>query len=174
VAPEPDTSIGKARDPLESDLHISFPMLKKAVWIIAGLGAAIVLFGYVAYLGNAAPAVAALSPEEAARNSKPYVIKLHAQWCPVCLMTKDVWSEIEKTYAGRVNLVVFDFTNDENTEASKALASRLGLDRFFEEYAGASGTIAVLDGRTKQVKASIKGSRNFSEYREAIEGALRD
>jgi thiol-disulfide isomerase/thioredoxin len=146
--------------------------MKRALLIVTVLGAALVLLGYIAYLGNQAPTVAALSPEEAEKSGRPYVVKLHAQWCPVCLMTKDVWSQIEKTYAGRVNLVIFDFTNSENTETSKAEAKRLGLDQFFEEYAGASGTIVVMDGRTKQVKASIQGSRDFAEYRAAIDEAL--
>jgi hypothetical protein len=71
-----------------------------------------------------------------------------------------------------VNLVVLDFTTDANTEASRAEATRLGLETFFEEYAGATGTIVVLDGRTREVTASINGSRDFATYRAAIDAAL--
>jgi hypothetical protein len=31
--------------------------------------------------------------------TKPYVVKLHAQWCPVCMMTKGVWSRVETSYS---------------------------------------------------------------------------
>jgi len=88
------------------------------------------------------------------------------------MVTKGVWSEIEKTYAGRVNLVVLDFTTDAKADASRAEATRLGLTKFFDEYGGATGTIVVLDGRTKDVTASINGSRDFATYRTAIDAAL--
>jgi hypothetical protein len=88
------------------------------------------------------------------------------------MVTKGVWSQIAEAYAGRVNLVVLDFTTDANVEASKAEAARLGLTKFFDEYGGATGTIVVLDGRTREVTASINGSRDFAEYRTAIDAAL--
>lgn len=147
-------------------------MIKKALLGVTLLSAVLVGFGYRMYLGNVAPSVPALSAVEAA--GKPYVVKLHAQWCPVCMVTKGVWSSIEQAYSTRVNLLVLDFTDDANTNASRAEARRLGLETFFDEYAGATGTIVVLDARTKQVTASIKGSRDFADYRAAIDAALND
>jgi thiol-disulfide isomerase/thioredoxin len=146
-------------------------MLRKALLALVVLTALLAGTGYSLYVTNVAPVVAPLSAEQAA-NGKPYVVKLHAQWCAVCMVTKKVWTEIEQTYAGRVNLVVLDFTTDANTQASRAEASRLGLDKFYEEYGGATGTVVVLDGR-KQVTASINGSRDFAEYRTAIDAALK-
>ena len=124
------------------------------------------------YVANAAPAVPAVSGAEAADSARPYVVKLHAQWCPYCLMTKDEWTRIEDTYAGRVNLVVLDVTTTRATERSRAIAQRLGLTPFFDEYAGATGMVVVLDGRTKNVIAEVAGSRPFEEYRDAIDAAL--
>jgi thiol-disulfide isomerase/thioredoxin len=147
-------------------------MIKKLLLVVSLLGAVLVASGYVMYLGNPAPAVPTISALEAAQTGKPYVVKLHAQWCAVCMVTKGMWTQIEETYAGRVNLVVLDFTNEANTDGSRVEATRLGLDEFFNEYAGATGTIVVLDGRTKQVTASINGSRDFAEYRAAIDAAL--
>lgn len=149
-------------------------MIKKALLGVTLLSAVLVASGYLVYLGNVAPSVPPLSAVEAATAGKPYVVKLHAQWCPVCMVTKGVWSRIEQTYSTRVNLLVLDFTNDANTNASRAEARRLGLETFFDEYAGATGTIVVLDARTKQVTASIKGSRDFADYRAAIDAALND
>lgn len=147
-------------------------MIKKALLVVTLLGAVLVAFGYIMYVRNLAPVVPAVSAVEAAKTGKPYVVKLHAQWCAVCMLTKGVWSQIEETYSRRVNLVVLDFTNEANTKASRAEATRLGLEKFFEEYAGATGTIVVLDGRTKEVTASINSSRDFAEYRAAIDAAL--
>lgn len=147
-------------------------MLKKTVLVVMLLLAVLVSAGAILYIGNTAPSVPPLSPVEAATTGKPYVVKLHAQWCALCMITKDVWAQIDKTYAQRVNLVVLDFTTDADAEASRAEATRLGLTKFFDEYGGVTGTIVVLDGRTKQVTASINGSRDFAEYRTAIDAAL--
>jgi thiol-disulfide isomerase/thioredoxin len=149
-------------------------MLKKALLGVAVLVAVLIAAGSILYVRNTAPSVPPVSPLEAAKTGKPYVVKLHAQWCAVCMITKDVWTQIEKAYAQRVNLVVLDFTTDANVEASRAEATRLGLTKFFDEYGGATGSIVVLDGRTKDVTASISGSRNFADYRVAIDAALAD
>lgn len=144
-------------------------MIKKLLLAVASL--LVLLVGTVAvlYATNTAPRV----PELAAADAgKPYVVKLHAQWCPVCRLTKGVWSEIEEAYAGRVNMVVLDFTNEANTEASRATARRLGLDAFFDEWVGATGIVAVLDGRTKEVSGWVGGVEDFHVYGEAIDAAL--
>jgi thiol-disulfide isomerase/thioredoxin len=148
-------------------------MIKKILLVVASLAVALVAFGFVMYVRNATPTVPSISAAEAANPNRPYVVKLHAQWCPVCMLTKDVWSQIEDAYSTRANLVVLDFTNQANTDRSRAEAKRLGLETFFDEYGGATGTIVVLDGRTKEVTASINGSRNFAEYRTAIDATLK-
>src|SRR5437667_218000 len=129
-------------------------MIKKILLVVASLAVVLIALAYVAYVRNPTPIEAAISSAEAANPSKPYVVKLHAQWCPVCMLTKAVWSQIEVTYSMHANLVVFDFTNQTTTDASRAEAKRLGLEEFFDANAGSTGTIAVLDGRTKAVTAS--------------------
>ena len=131
---------------------------------------AVTLVGTVAvlYATNSAP-VSAVSTGDSAR---PLVVKLHARWCPYCLMQKDEWSQIEKAYAGRVNFVVLDFTNERSTERSRREAERLNLVPFFDEYAGATGLVVVLDARTKEVLAEVGGNQGFDAYRTAIDAAL--
>ena len=133
----------------------------------------IVAFASVLYVWNATPRPPSIASTEAAQPTKPFVIKLHARWCPVCMMTKGVWSEIAASYSGRVNLVVFDFTDRATTEASRAEARRLGLEAFFDENVGWTGTIAVVDGGTRNTLALIHGSRDVAEYRAAIDASLR-
>jgi thiol-disulfide isomerase/thioredoxin len=147
-------------------------MIKRAFLAVSSLAVLLVAVVSVMYVTNKAPVVPAISAAEATTPGKPYVVKLHAQWCVYCRMTKGVWSQIEDAYSGRVSLVVLDFTTDANTEASRTEAKRLGLEQFFEEYGGWTGTVVVLDGRTKEVTASINGSRDFAEYRAAIDAAL--
>lgn len=148
-------------------------MFKKAIFIVGSLIAVLAVAGYVMYVMNPAPTVPAISLDDAANPGKPYVVKIHAQWCAVCMATKRVWSQIQDAYANRVNLLVLDVTNSATAGASRAEAKRLGLEQFFDQYGGGTGTVLVLDGRTKAVTASINGSRDFAEYRTAIDAVLR-
>lgn len=147
-------------------------MIKKILLVALALTAALSVAAGVLYVGNETPAPPAVSSAEASDTGRPFVVKLHAQWCPVCMMTKGVWSEIERAYSGRVNLVVFDFTNDATAAASRVEAKRLRLEKVFEENDGSTGTILILDGRTREVMTSIHGSRDFADYRSAIDGSL--
>jgi thiol-disulfide isomerase/thioredoxin len=142
--------------------------------LAAALAIVVVLIaaGAFLYARNATPAVPAIATAEATAPGSPWVVKMHAQWCPVCMLTKGMWSEIEEHYAGRIRLAVFDFTDEATTAATRAEAERLGLAGVLEEAGFATGTILVLDGRTKKIAAWISGSRDFAEYRAAIEAAL--
>lgn len=135
--------------------------------IVALIGAGVFL-----YARNVTPAVPPIATADAAAPGAPWVVKLHAQWCPVCMLTKGMWSEIEQAYSGRVRLAVFDFTDEETTTASRSEAERLGLGDVFDEAGFATGPILVLDGRTKEIVAWINGSRDFADYRAAIDSAL--
>ena len=134
--------------------------------VLAGIGT-------ILYVTNAAPIVPSSLDADRTEAARVYVVKLHAQWCPVCMVTKGVWSEIEAEYGQRVRLAVFDFTSDRTTDSSRAEANRLGLGNVFEEYLGETGTVLVIDPHSRTVASSIHGSRDFGEYREAIEAALR-
>lgn len=146
--------------------------LKKIAAIAIAVCTALVAAGYVMYRGNTAPVSPPITAAEASNPSKPFVVKLHAQWCPVCMITTSMWTQIEEAYAGRVNFLVLDFTNDQTTDASRAAAERVGLGRVFEET-GSTGVVLIVDGHTKEVTATIAGSRDFAEYRAAIDAALK-
>ena len=148
--------------------------IKKIVLVLIGLVIACAGAGAALYAANATPVEPAITAAEAATTNKPYVVKLHARWCPICMTTKPIWAQIDSAYSGRVNLVVFDFTNQATTDRSRVEAARLGLEKFFDENAGWTGTISVLDSRTKQERVSIHGRRDFDEYRAAIDASLRD
>jgi len=134
--------------------------------------ASVVSAGAIALVTNPAPEVPAISAEQATGSTQPYVVKLHARWCPVCMVTKDVWSEVQAAYAGRVRFVVFDFTTAAATETSRREAKRLGLEAMFDEYSGVTGSVVVLDGVSKVVKHELHGSRDLAEYRAAIDATI--
>jgi thiol-disulfide isomerase/thioredoxin len=144
----------------------------KPLRIVFAIVVALVATGTLLYARNATPVVPTITAAEATADGAPWVVKMHAKWCPVCMLTKGVWSELERTYAGHVRLAVFDFTNDETTAASRGEAERLGLTAVFDEAAFATGSILVLDGRGERILAWIAGSRDFADYRSAIDSAL--
>ena len=98
-------------------------MLKKLLIGAASIIVAVAAVVAVAYITNRTPTVPRITAAEAAGSGKPYVVKLHAQWCPVCRIGKGAWSEIEQAYAGRVHLLVLDFTDEATTEASRVEGS---------------------------------------------------
>jgi hypothetical protein len=132
----------------------------------------LVAAGAFLYSRNTTPAVPQLATGEAVAAGPPWVVKIHAQWCVVCMLTKGMWSQIEQTYAGRIRLAVFDVTNRETAATSRAEAERLGLGYVFEEASFATGSILVLDGSSTRIVAWLSGSRDFAEYRAAIDSAL--
>ena len=146
--------------------------MRRALTVALVLVAALTATGAILYARNSTPVVPTIATAEAAAAGSPWVVKLHAQWCPVCMLTKGMWSEIEESYRGRVRLAVFDFTDETTAAATRAEAQRLGLGAVLEEAGFATGTILVLDGRTKEIVAWINGSRDFAEYSTAIDTAL--
>ena len=147
-------------------------MIKRLLLISVVLIFALGGFAFAMYQQNSPPTVPAITSQSAESTNRPYVIKLHAKWCPICMMTKGVWSELQTAYMGKVNLVVFDLTSKDKIEASRAEAKRIGLDSFFENYGGETGAIFLLDGKSREVQASFHGNRKFAEYKTAIDGAL--
>jgi hypothetical protein len=146
--------------------------MRKILSVALVVVVAVVATGAILYARNSTPVVAAIATADASAPGAPWVVKMHAQWCPVCMLTKGMWSQIEDAYTGRVRLAVFDFTDETTTAATRAEAQRLGLGAFLEEAGFATGTIIVLDGRTKEILAWINGSRDFADYRAAIDSAL--
>lgn len=144
-------------------------------WLLASAAVVGVTGGVIALLiwTNPAPRVPSIPVVDPARARAPYVVKLHARWCPVCMVTKDQWANVQAAYDGEVRFVVFDFTTGATTETSRAEARRLGLDAVFEDYVGETGTVLVVDGTTNAIRNSLHGNLELTEYRSAIDAALQ-
>jgi hypothetical protein len=147
-------------------------MLKRVLIIGVAVIAALVGVGAFLYARNVTPTVPPIATADATAAGAPWVLKLHAQWCPICMLTKGMWSEVEQTYGGRVRLAVFDFTDEATTAATRVEAERLGLAAVFEEARFTTGSILVVDGQTKEILNWINGSREFADYQAAIDAAL--
>lgn len=149
------------------------PSLKRIGLVSAAAIGLSIALGAALIVSNPPPRVPALPAAQAHAPGPPYVVKLHARWCPLCMTTRGVWSTIEQQYTGRVRFVVFDFTNDETTRASRDEARRIGLGTLFEEYVGETGTVLVVHGTSKAVIGDLHGDRDLTHYRTAIDRALQ-
>jgi thiol-disulfide isomerase/thioredoxin len=148
-------------------------MLMRKVFIgIGGVLLSLAALAGTLYLINSPPRVPAVASPEVAAPTRPYVVKLHAQWCTVCLQTRDEWAQISKTYAGRVNLFVFDSTTESTMARSRDEAARLRLDQILASYEGASGVVLVINPRTLQVESEVAGNHPFESYRAVINSIL--
>jgi thiol-disulfide isomerase/thioredoxin len=138
---------------------------------VAAVGVLAAVVGVsVLLITNPAPAVPALLRDD--QDVRPYLVKLHARWCPVCMMTKDVWTALEQNYGSRLRLVVFDFTTEATTENSRAVARQLNLESLFDEYRGETGTVLVVNGSSKAVEHSLHGNLEWADYAAVIDAVL--
>jgi thiol-disulfide isomerase/thioredoxin len=124
------------------------------------------------YVTNTNPPLAAISAAEIEAPTRPYVIRMHAQWCHFCRGTKGAWEEVVEAYGDRANLLVLDFTNEDTWSASEAEARRLKLDGVLQDWYGASGIVLVVDGRTKELVGEVGGFADAAAYGAAIDAAL--
>ncbi len=100
--------------------------------------------------------------------TKPYVVKIHADWCRSCQLLEAVWEQIESDLGDRAIPVTLDVSDRISYEKSVAEANRLGISEFFQAYRKRTGTVAVLDCRTREPVAVMNAERDLKKYREAI------
>lgn len=111
------------------------------------------------------------SNQSFACESKPLVVKIHADWCGSCRATRATWQKVIEDLSDQATMVKFDVTDRASYEAALAEAERLEITDFLREYRRRTGTIAVLDCRTRKPLVVLGGERDYAKYREAIEKA---
>jgi len=107
------------------------------------------------------------SPAEVC-SDKPYVVKIHADWCGSCKAMKSVWEQIETDLGDQATTVTLDVSDRVAYTESEAAAERLGISELFQEYRSRTGTVVVLDCNTREPVAIMNGERDLEKYRKAI------
>jgi thiol-disulfide isomerase/thioredoxin len=114
-----------------------------------------------------APVALAKEPPKAC-NAKPYVVKIHADWCNSCKALESVWQRIETDFEAQATAVTLDVSDRFAYTESQVVAERLGIGEFFQEYRSRTGTIVVLDCNTREPVAILNAERDLEKYRQAI------
>ncbi len=125
----------------------------------------------VASLALWAAAVAASAETEVpadADASRPFVVKVHADWCGTCTKLNPTWEGIQAKIGDNARFVVFDLTDKEAVQRSRAEAERLGLTPFLTRHKRSTGTIAVLDGASREPVIVLRGDTDVAKYEEAV------
>jgi thiol-disulfide isomerase/thioredoxin len=148
-------------------MHRPFKIVIRSLLILLVAG-----YGLLLLFNGAPKPPPAPVPSAGDEMKSPFVVKIHARWCPVCMATKPSWTKLQKSFRERVRFVVFDVTSGSSKAASHAEAVRLGLGEFFEAYSGRLGSVFVLNGDSKEVLASLDGLHGYAAYAGSIEEAL--
>jgi len=137
-------------------------MAQSATRLFRGIG----LLG-LAIILSVGPTAAAQDGQKAC-ESKPYVVKIHADWCASCRASESIWDRIKSDRQDEASTVTLDVSDRVAYTESQAAAERLGISEFFQEYRTRTGTIAVLDCMSRKPVAIMNTERDFEKIREAI------
>ncbi len=141
-------------------------MARRAIRIPIDFRRGMGLVGLALIVSVGSTAAAKNAPK--ACTSKPYVVKIHADWCASCRALDSLWNRIESDLQDQASAVTLDVSDRVAYTESQAAAERLGISEFFQEYRSRTGTIAVLDCTSRKPVAVMSGERDLEKYREAI------
>ena len=100
--------------------------------------------------------------------SRPFVVKIHADWCGTCTRLNPVIDALEERVGSAARVVVLDVTDREAIERSAAEADRLRIRTFFEVHKSKTGTVGVLHGATRRPVRILRGEMDVAEYEAAL------
>jgi thiol-disulfide isomerase/thioredoxin len=104
-------------------------------------------------------------------ESRPLVVKIHADWCGACQLLGPTWERVEKELAKEAQVVTLDVTDRSATRRSAATAAALGISPFFEKNRDRLGTIAVLRAGSREPVEVFHGELDFVAYVDAVRRA---
>ena len=123
----------------------------------------------------AAPAaIAGEAVSGASDATKPFVVKIHADWCGTCRALEGPLQELQARQGDALRFVLLDVTDGDATAAATAEADRLGIRTFFDEHKGKTGTVGVLSGSDRAVVGVFKGELDPAAYESLLERARSD
>lgn len=84
-------------------------------------------------------------------DTRPYVLVVYADWCPMCQQLKPVLARINDEYRGKIRFVRFDITSEDTAARSKEQAEKLGLGDFYEKNHERTSVVIILNSSRREV-----------------------
>jgi len=103
--------------------------------------------------------------------SKPFVVKIHADWCGTCSRLEATLEALRERTGDDVRIVVLDVTDRESLARATAEADRLRIRAFFDAYKSKTGTVGILDGVTRKPVSVLMGETDVAKYEAALAAA---
>jgi thiol-disulfide isomerase/thioredoxin len=100
--------------------------------------------------------------------SKPFVVKIHADWCGTCQKLNATLEDLRQRTGDDARIVVLDVTDRESLARATAEADRLRIRTFFDAYKSKTGTVGILDGVTREPVSILKGETDVAKYEAAL------
>ncbi len=124
----------------------------------------------LALLGGGAIAQADEKPESA--EAKTYAVLFYADWCGTCKALDPKIEEAREALAEEpVLYVTFDMTDEKTTRHTAMLANALQLDEHFNENAGRTGFLLLIDAESREVVDRITREDSAEDIRNKIAAA---
>lgn len=101
-------------------------------------------------------------------ESRPLIVKVHADWCAKCRAIAPTWTRIEEELADEARVVVLDVTDEKRAAEAKRLAYELGIAGFFSEFRARTGTVAIFEPGNPEPSKVLIAEKDFAAYREAL------
>ncbi|HWX56005.1 MAG TPA: thioredoxin domain-containing protein [Verrucomicrobiae bacterium] len=106
-----------------------------------------------------------------AKENKPLVVVVYADWCPYCQHLKPALARINEKYHGQIRFARLDVTSAETTAKSKLLARSLGLDEFFEDNKASTSLVMIQDSSGHEVFRAFH-DYEFQHYETVLDRQL--
>ncbi|HKY60577.1 MAG TPA: thioredoxin domain-containing protein [Gemmatimonadota bacterium] len=135
--------------------------------IVTGGLAAVALVPALAFAQAPADGAAAATTA-AEEDSRPLIVKVHADWCAKCKAIAPTWTRIENEFADEARVVVLDVTDEKRATEAKRLAGELGIAEFFAEFRAKTGTVAIFEPGASEPARVLVAEKDFAAYQDAL------
>jgi thiol-disulfide isomerase/thioredoxin len=105
-------------------------------------------------------------------QGKPVVVDIYASWCPACKNIAPTVSQLKQQYAGKVEFVVLDVSDQSTTSAAEAKAQELGLSDFLAKNKTQTGSLTIVDPATGNILAQHRNNPDAVAYTKVLDAAL--